>query len=744
MRRWRKVEILSLVCLCAGFGEPETAFGGIQVLPSGMLSVDRRETTHVRTDLSKSVVTVSERGRAKVLGRLQALGPDDFVVVNAELRIGSEPVRPIADTLGSGLYLADSGWLASVARSEHGKAAVLRLYGPDGRRRAEANAVNPQWFAHSEDGRVFAAAGTEATVVLDGARGAVLLLPAAQRVFLDSTGQYLLLVRGLSFELRRWERLLFRCAPGHGFVRDAAFLLRRQLVAILFAGELKALDISSGRSVWSFRGPPGKRFRQILARGDTLFLGVQTRLGETLRGELWVVDLGGRILEVRRGARTVPARATSLRGRPQGENVPWPFEPFDRPLPLGNTYEEYQNYGGEPYLHPGVDMLVAPRSRVYAVADGFVKARLTISGGYHWRIAVADEAGADTTEGWLYAHLVPETIAFEVGDTVRAGDYLGQIVPWPVAGFHHLHFVKVRQGGVVWSRNWAAAFNPLDVLQPQSDSTAPFFEPMLDGRLVAYTSAETGQLLPPDSLCGRVQAVVRVADRVNSDVWNCSVYELRYWLVDLSTGRVALGPVLAARLSHRLPDYTGGPELTRVLYADTPPFQSRGDYAHRVFYHILTHTDGDARLELSDGARSLDLRTLHPGPYQFHVLALDAAGNRTEIVDSVNVVRYTTSAKVSAGGERLPRNLTLRTRPNPFSSTVVLIWSAPRSPGRRLEIFDVLGRRVAIHELTSAANAGMWTWDGRDRWGRPVPSGIYLCRLTAAGRSVVTRLLRLR
>jgi hypothetical protein len=37
--------------------------------------------------------------------------------------------------------------------------------------------------------------------------------------------------------------------------------------------------------------------------------------------------------------------------------IPWPFEPADSAQPLGNSYGEYQYYGGTPYLHPGIDIM---------------------------------------------------------------------------------------------------------------------------------------------------------------------------------------------------------------------------------------------------------------------------------------------------------------------------------------------------------------------------------------------------
>jgi murein DD-endopeptidase MepM/ murein hydrolase activator NlpD len=93
------------------------------------------------------------------------------------------------------------------------------------------------------------------------------------------------------------------------------------------------------------------------------------------------------------------------------EGIRWPFGSGDQSLPLGNNYGEYQFYGGSPYLHPGIDIMQLAGSPVYAVKAGVVKAVLTTSGDYHWRVAVGDSAGSGWCDGWLYAHLDRNTIS---------------------------------------------------------------------------------------------------------------------------------------------------------------------------------------------------------------------------------------------------------------------------------------------------------------------------------------------
>lgn len=65
--------------------------------------------------------------------------------------------------------------------------------------------------------------------------------------------------------------------------------------------------------------------------------------------------------------------------------------------------------------------------------------------------------------------------------------------------------------------------------------------------------------------------------------------------------------------------------------------------------------------------------------------------------------------------------------PNPFHGRGILRWRTTAASSDRLEIHDVRGRLVHEHALPeSPAGERVATWDGRDRDGRPCPSGIYV------------------
>jgi len=81
--------------------------------------------------------------------------------------------------------------------------------------------------------------------------------------------------------------------------------------------------------------------------------------------------------------------------------------------------------------------------------------------------------------------------------------------------------------------------------------------------------------------------------------------------------------------------------------------------------------------------------------------------------------------------------------PNPFLGRTILTYSLEAAGPARLSIFDVAGRSVRrLLEGEQPAGTGVLSWDGRDEAGRPVPSGIYFCRLVAGERERVRRLIK--
>lgn len=94
-------------------------------------------------------------------------------------------------------------------------------------------------------------------------------------------------------------------------------------------------------------------------------------------------------------------------------------------------------------------------------------------------------------------------------------------------------------------------------------------------------------------------------------------------------------------------------------------------------------------------------------------------------------------AATGVGNEPLAARTALRQNyPNPFNPSTVVSFDLATRERARIEVYDVLGRRVAtLADRVFEAGRHRVSWNGRDDAGRPAASGVYFCRLAAgAGR----------
>jgi len=317
--------------------------------------------------------------------------------------------------------------------------------------------------------------------------------------------------------------------------------------------------------------------------------------------------------------------------------IPWPLQRELVMHSIGNTYGEYQNYGGTSYLHPGLDILVEARTPVYAVKAGYVKAVLTTSASLHWRVAVGDSPGTAECDGWLYAHLEESSIHVLPGEYVEEGDYLGRIVEWTVASFHHIHFVKIRNSGYPWNADWEFIANPLDELVGTLDIYPPLVLNCYPEQKFAFLEDGTHNYFAPGSvLSGDVDIIAQVGDHINNTTWLNSPYTLAYEMYNdtMTTG-----------LKHSV-TFTGPLYYTEnvgVIFQDDAQFDTRGDYNARIYYHIITNTDGDSLIEATDVSGCWHTTDFDNGSYWVKVFVADRDGfdgTNYDAVDSMQVEIY--------------------------------------------------------------------------------------------------------
>jgi hypothetical protein len=107
------------------------------------------------------------------------------------------------------------------------------------------------------------------------------------------------------------------------------------------------------------------------------------------------------------------------------------------------------------------------------------------------------------------------------------------------------------------------------------------------------------------------------------------------------------------------------------------------------------------------------------------------------------------SAGVPAGEDdapSVPGAMELAVAPNPFTGSTRIQVGMPRSVRAALTVFDVSGRVVAVlADERFGPGQHPITWDGTDRKGRGLPSGIYFLRLEAEdGTTAAQRVIRVR
>jgi hypothetical protein len=110
---------------------------------------------------------------------------------------------------------------------------------------------------------------------------------------------------------------------------------------------------------------------------------------------------------------------------------------------------------------------------------------------------------------------------------------------------------------------------------------------------------------------------------------------------------------------------------------------------------------------------------------------LDAAVYRLQQVTDDGRTVWLGEAQLPAAAA-VPGALRLAAYPNPFNPRTTLLVDLPAAGPARLTVHDARGALVAVlRDGPLPAGEQRVAWDGRDRRGRPVPSGVYFARLRA-------------
>ena len=121
--------------------------------------------------------------------------------------------------------------------------------------------------------------------------------------------------------------------------------------------------------------------------------------------------------------------------------------------------------------------------------------------------------------------------------------------------------------------------------------------------------------------------------------------------------------------------------------------------------------------------------------------------------ESPQVTAPATSAKANAdefskagiaGDEvQLPTEYALNGNyPNPFNPTTTISYDLPEASSVRLEVYDMMGRRVAtLVNADQGAGSYETVWNARNDAGSPVASGVYIYRIQAGSFQAVQQMV---
>ena len=201
----------------------------------------------------------------------------------------------------------------------------------------------------------------------------------------------------------------------------------------------------------------------------------------------------------------------------------WPFA-LDS---IGWSMQSYQDYGGTPYFHHGMDMMKAYGTDVFNRSGGQVINIENYRPGWdlYWEVAVLDPDGYI----WQYHHIDEPTIPQLIWDKfaeyqldpVNGGfippdTYIGDIIYWPVTSFgkrfNHIHLNILAAGGVY--------VNGFEFHTPLPDTVGP--------EIQAIGLLQNGQLYYGSTIEGSYSLYVRARDLILDDVYYLPPFEITF------------------------------------------------------------------------------------------------------------------------------------------------------------------------------------------------------------------------
>ncbi len=651
---------------------------------------------------------------------------------------------------GCDVYISNLGITAFMDMNRHHLGQVtVNFFSPEGQFLFSKTFQGAWLFGFSTKGNQFGVGTSTEFQVITIPDGGVETYQKGFQFDISADGSLLAIASPDWVRVYAGGELVRAIRTGLPYTRKVSISLGNDRLSVVDKRTLKVYNLFDGGVAFADTLRGRMSYRDVVWDGGRVLTGIHWRGKGVSKGLLRIYGPQGEVVAEREDAiQEIPAGQRPERSSPdrsRKQQIPWPFLPFDQMHTIWNYYE--QHMGGSAnwsYLHQGLDIITAIGEHTFAVADGVVKCVLTTGGAAYWRIAVGREQTSEPSEGWLYAHLIEHTIQFDVGDTVRTHDYLGDVIQWE-DDWGHLHFVEIRDSGTVWRYDddeWGITHNPLVSLRPNTDSFSPIIEDVFPGSKFAFCRNETSLYLDPDSLHGDIDIIAKVKDYVGSAGWEQPAYETYYWVREIPGGTLVHPRTMGQRLNHAYDFYRSTsfePYATLIYKRDELLLPTNWLEMQRNYYHILTNNNGDSLAELGEKELAFPTADYLDGAYRIFIEARDEYGNST--VDSMDVAFGNGMVAVGQCSQSRPVPAVFtQNYPNPFNPTTTIVYSVPEAGIVTLEVYDILGNRVrTLIQEFQEVGAHSAVFHAQD-----LASGVYLSRLQVGGTIITRKMLLLR
>jgi hypothetical protein len=189
--------------------------------------------------------------------------------------------------------------------------------------------------------------------------------------------------------------------------------------------------------------------------------------------------------------------------------------------------------------------------------------------------------------------------------------------------------------------------------------------------------------------------------------------------------------------------YAATPSVTdkfQVMIYDQTVSTPSGDNLI-IMQYLTANGYGSSTVGMQNMTTDVGINCLFNGSY--HQASAPIVANRA--IKFTSEVPGTGVVEPDHGASLAPDKLALTLTPNPSRGAARIAWQLPVGGVVRLNVYDVGGRSVrTLVNSQTPAGRHVTAWDGRDDLGRVVPQGLYVCKLQAAGRTLIVRSVLLR